>query len=168
MEGPVSIFQESPLAGEPRERLFHIHSVHRYQLCAKYLYPSTLLWQINCCNYWVFCASCALSCVIDWSAFSLDCFTLLLARHLADRDVKQTTFSFADGPLVCSTSLMASLIMKHVTSARCRASRSVKHFSGLQKDYKFKFKYFIASYTWQGVYRGSCNKVSHTHTWKLN
>ena len=46
----VSIFQESPLAGEPRERLFHIHSVHRYQLCAKYLYPSTLLWQINCCN----------------------------------------------------------------------------------------------------------------------
>ena len=39
---PVSIFQESPLAGEPRERLFHIHSV-RYQLCAKYLYPSTLL-----------------------------------------------------------------------------------------------------------------------------
>ena len=43
-------FQESPLAGEPRERLFHIHSVHRCQLCAKYLYPSTLLWQINCCN----------------------------------------------------------------------------------------------------------------------
>ena len=33
MEVPVSIFQESPLAGEPRERLFHIHSVHRYQLC---------------------------------------------------------------------------------------------------------------------------------------
>ena len=30
MEAPVSIFQESPLAGEPRERLFHIHSVHRY------------------------------------------------------------------------------------------------------------------------------------------
>ena len=50
MEVPVSIFQESPLAGEPRERLFHIHSVHRYQLCTKYLYPSTLLWQINCCN----------------------------------------------------------------------------------------------------------------------
>ena len=43
MEVPVSIFQESPLAGEPREILFHIHSVHRYQLCAKYLYPSTLL-----------------------------------------------------------------------------------------------------------------------------
>ena len=36
MEAPVSIFQESPLAGEPRERLFHIHSTHRYQLCAKY------------------------------------------------------------------------------------------------------------------------------------
>ena len=53
------------------------------------------------------------SCVVDGSAFSLDCFTLLLARHLADRDVKQTTFSFADGPVVCSTSLMASLIMKH-------------------------------------------------------
>ena len=47
MEAPVSIFQESPLAGEPRERLFHIHSMHRYQLCAKYLYPSTLLWQMN-------------------------------------------------------------------------------------------------------------------------
>ena len=25
----MSIFQESPLAGEPRERLFHIHSVNR-------------------------------------------------------------------------------------------------------------------------------------------
>ena len=33
METPVSILQESPLAGEPRDRLFHIHSVHRYQLC---------------------------------------------------------------------------------------------------------------------------------------
>ena len=43
VEAPVSLFQESPLAGEPRERLFHIHSVHRYQLCTKYLYPSTLL-----------------------------------------------------------------------------------------------------------------------------
>ena len=32
MEAPVSIFQESPLAGEPREKLFHIHSVNRYQL----------------------------------------------------------------------------------------------------------------------------------------
>ena len=72
---------------------------------------------------------------------------LLLARHLVDRDVKQTTFSFADGPVVCSTSLMASLIKKHETSARCHASRSVKQSSGLQKDYKFKFKYFIASYT---------------------
>ena len=29
--------------------------------------------------------------------------------------------------------------------------------------YKFKFKYFIASYTWQGVHRVLCNKVSHTH-----
>ena len=50
MEAPVSIFQESPLPGAPRERLFHIHSIHRYQLCAKYLYPSTLLWQMNGCN----------------------------------------------------------------------------------------------------------------------
>ena len=33
-----------------RERLFHIHNVHRYQLYTKYLYPSTLLWQINGCN----------------------------------------------------------------------------------------------------------------------
>ena len=72
-------------------------------------------------------------------------------------------FSFADGAVVCSTSLSASLIMKHETPARCRASRSMKQSSGLQKDYKFKFKYFIASYTWQGVYQGSCNKVSHTH-----
>ena len=86
-------------------------------------------------------ASCARSCVVDGSAFS-----------------------FAEGAVVCSTSLMASLIMKHETPARCRASKSAKQFSGLQKDYKFKFKYFIASYTWQGVYRGSCNKVSHTHT----
>ena len=28
----VHFFQESPLAGKPRERLFHIHSVNRYQL----------------------------------------------------------------------------------------------------------------------------------------
>ena len=40
---PVSIFQESPLAAEPRERVFHNHSVHRYQLCTKYLYPSEML-----------------------------------------------------------------------------------------------------------------------------
>ena len=52
MEAPVSIFQESPLAGEPRERLFHIHSIHSYQLCAKYLYPSTLLWHMNGRNPW--------------------------------------------------------------------------------------------------------------------
>ena len=76
-------------------------------------------------------------------------------------------FIFADGAVVCSTSLMASL-MKHEIPARCRASRSVKQSSGLQMDhkFKFKFKYFIASYTWQCVYRGSCNKVSHTHTMK--
>ena len=36
--------------------------------------------------------------------------------------------------------------------------------TGLQKYYKFKFKYFIASYTWQGVNRGLRNKVSHTDT----
>ena len=42
MEGPVSIFQESPLVGKPRERLFHIHSIHRYLPCTKYFYPSTL------------------------------------------------------------------------------------------------------------------------------
>ena len=35
MGASVSIFQESPLAEEPRERLIHIHSVHRYQLCTK-------------------------------------------------------------------------------------------------------------------------------------
>ena len=58
-----------------------------------------------------------------------------------------SAFSFADGAVVCSTSLMASLIMKHETPAICRASRSLKQFSGLQEDYKFKFKYFIASYT---------------------
>ena len=50
MEDPLSIFQESPLAGEPRERLLHIHSVNRYQLLTKYLDPSTSLWQINGCN----------------------------------------------------------------------------------------------------------------------
>ena len=31
IEAHVSNFQESPLAGEPRQRLFHIHSVNRYQ-----------------------------------------------------------------------------------------------------------------------------------------
>ena len=36
METPVSILQESPLArGGPSERLFHIHSVHGYQLRTK-------------------------------------------------------------------------------------------------------------------------------------
>ena len=35
MEAPVSISQESPLAGGPRERLFHIHSANRYQLRTK-------------------------------------------------------------------------------------------------------------------------------------
>ena len=46
MEAPVSIFQESPLAGEPRDILFHIHSIHRYQLCAKYLYfIASYIWQ---------------------------------------------------------------------------------------------------------------------------
>ena len=38
MEAPVSIFQESPLAGEPRERLFHIHSANRYQLRTQYFF----------------------------------------------------------------------------------------------------------------------------------
>ena len=35
MEAPVSIFQESPLAEEPRERLFYIQGVNRYQLRTK-------------------------------------------------------------------------------------------------------------------------------------
>ena len=35
MEAPVSIFQESSLVGEPRERLSHIHSANRYQLSTK-------------------------------------------------------------------------------------------------------------------------------------
>ena len=38
MEAPVSIFEES-LAGEPRERLFHIHSINRYQLCTNIPLP---------------------------------------------------------------------------------------------------------------------------------
>ena len=38
MEAPVSIFQESLLAGEPRQRLFHIHSVNRYQLRTRLRY----------------------------------------------------------------------------------------------------------------------------------
>ena len=46
MEAPVSIFQESPLAGEPRERLFHIHSMHRYQLCAN------IFTRLNYCDKW--------------------------------------------------------------------------------------------------------------------
>ena len=153
MEVPVSIFQESPLAGEPRERLFHIHSVHRYQLrlCKislpiyvivtnKLLQPLTATWYDS-----LVLSFSMLSCVVD--------------RLMG-------AFIFADGAVVCSTSLMDSL-MKHEIPARCRASRSVKQSSGLQKDHKFKFKYFIASYTWQCVYRGSCNKVSHTHNENL-
>ena len=165
MEVPVSIFQESPLAGEPRERLFHIHSVHRYQLCAKYLYPSTLLWQMKLLQ----------PLTTTWYDSLVLSFSLLKIQR---RLIKHRSFlcalclvlrswweRFADGAVVCSTSPMVWLIMKHEIRARCRASRSVKQSSGLQKGYKFKFKYFIA---WQGVYRGSCNKVSHTHTWKLN
>ena len=51
MEASMSIFQESSLAGEPRERLFHIYSVNRYQLRTKWLYPSTLLWQIKVATF---------------------------------------------------------------------------------------------------------------------
>ena len=47
MEAAVSICQESPLVGEPREILFYILSFHRCQLFTKYLYTSTLLWQVN-------------------------------------------------------------------------------------------------------------------------
>ena len=50
IEAPESIFQESPLKGEPHEGLFHIHSIHHYQLCTKYPYLSTLLKRINGCN----------------------------------------------------------------------------------------------------------------------
>ena len=46
MGAPVSIFQEFPFVEGPREGVFHIHSTHRYQLCAKYLYLSMLLRQI--------------------------------------------------------------------------------------------------------------------------
>ena len=35
----ISIFQESPLAGEPRERVFHIHRIHRYQTQYKISLP---------------------------------------------------------------------------------------------------------------------------------
>ena len=74
-------------------------------------------------------------------------------------------FIFADGAVVCSTSLMASF-MKHETPARCRKNRSVKQSSGLQKD-KFKFKYFIASYSDNAcieVHAIKCH--THTHTMK--
>ena len=46
MEAPVSIFQESPLVGEPRERLFHIHSIHRYQLSAN------IFTRLGYCDKW--------------------------------------------------------------------------------------------------------------------
>ena len=63
---------------------------------------------------------------LDSFCSPLDCFTLILARHLADvscfiiseaiRDVEQTTGPSAKLKVVCFTSL----------SARYRASRSVK------------------------------------------
>ena len=37
--------------GEPRKRLFHTHGIRCCQLCTKYLYLSTLLWQINSCDH---------------------------------------------------------------------------------------------------------------------
>ena len=46
MEASVSIFQESPLAGEPREILFHIHSIHRYQLC------ENIFTRLRYCDKW--------------------------------------------------------------------------------------------------------------------
>ena len=73
-----------------------------------------------------------------------------------------SALSFADGAaVVCSTSPMASLIrsMKHpLDVVRVGSWNSL----GLQKYYKFKFKYFIVAYTWQGV------QLSVTHSRKLD
>ena len=152
MEAPVSIFQESPLAGEPRQRLFHIHSVNRYQLRTKYLHPSTLLWQINGCNFW------QQPCIIHW-CYLFRCWKfndvwLNIRVFCAPCVVAEgSALSFADGAaVVCSTSPMASLIrsMKHpLNVVRVESWDSL----GLQKYYNFKFKYFIVAYTWQGVYQ---------------
>ena len=40
---PSSVVVFWTLVGEPRKGLFHIHSIHGYQLSTKYLYPSMLL-----------------------------------------------------------------------------------------------------------------------------
>ena len=38
VEPPVSIFRTLQFAGEPSDRLFHIHSAHSYQLCLYKMY----------------------------------------------------------------------------------------------------------------------------------
>ena len=50
MEAPVSIFQESSLAGEPRQRLFHIHRVITNSVQNIFRHLRSWLWQINGCN----------------------------------------------------------------------------------------------------------------------
>ena len=51
VEAHVSIFQESSIAGEPRERQFHIHSIHRNQLCTKYLHIHSIHSSQLCTKY---------------------------------------------------------------------------------------------------------------------
>ena len=128
MDAPVPIFQESPLAGEPCERLFYIRRVHRYQICTKYLYPSALLWQKTAATF----------------HNKLVYFTGAIFFVVENLSTFNKISEFSARPAKLRGTLLA-----------LRA--------GLQKYYKFKFKYFIASYTWQGAHRGLCNKVSHTH-----
>ena len=67
--------------------------------------------------------------------------------------------------VICSTSLMASLIgsMKHpLDVVRIGSWNSL----GLQKYYKFKFKYFIVAYTWQACI--GFMQYSVTHSRKLD
>ena len=75
--------------------------------------------------------------------------------------VEGRALSFAGAAVVCSMSIMASLISMKIPLDVVRVG--AWNCLELQEYYKFKFKSFIASYTWQGVHRGLCNKVSHTH-----
>ena len=95
MEAPVSIFQESPLTEEPRERLFHIHSVYRYQLCTKHVYPSTSLWKINGWNLYQQLG--IIHCCYLFRCWTFNDVQLNIGGFCAPCIVEGSALSFADG-----------------------------------------------------------------------
>ena len=119
--------------------IFHIHSVNRYQLRTDYLYPSTLLWQINSCNLY------HQPCIIHW------CY---IFRCWKFSDVKLNIGVFCAPCIVVGSALSFADGAAEVLQVQAQILYYLTHMSG---------------HTWHGVHRGLCNKVSHTHTHtKLN